>query len=69
MLGELDIYGVYVPGLLGLMLVTLLFNVVLRRALSWIGLYAIVWHRGLFDVALYVVTLGAITFLTQWVLS
>jgi len=65
MLGEFDIYGVYVPGLLGLMLVTLLLNVVLRRALAWIGIYAIVWHRGLFDVALYVVMFGAVTFLTQ----
>ncbi|MEK1887264.1 MAG: DUF1656 domain-containing protein [Phyllobacterium sp.] len=69
MLGDFDIYGVYVPGLLGTMLLTLLFAAMVRRALAWIGIYAVVWHRGLFDVALYVVLLGAITFLMQRLVS
>ncbi|MGH6862083.1 MAG: DUF1656 domain-containing protein [Phyllobacterium sp.] len=69
MLGEIDIYGVYIPGLLGLMLATLVLNLLVRRALAWSGLYAIVWHRGLFDLALYVVLLGAVSSLTQRLLS
>ncbi|MRG57561.1 DUF1656 domain-containing protein [Phyllobacterium sp. SYP-B3895] len=69
MLGDFDIYGVYMPGLLGMMFLTLLLSAIVRRALAWVGIYAWVWHRGLFDVALYVVLLGATVSLTQWLVS
>jgi hypothetical protein len=69
MTGEIDIYGVYIPGLLALMLATLVVSIVVRRALAWSGAYAFVWHRGLFDVALYVVLLGALSSFSQWLLS
>jgi hypothetical protein len=69
MTGEIDIYGVYVPGLLALMLATLLVSLVVRRALAWTGAYTFVWHRGLFDVALYIVLLGAMSSFSQWLLS
>ncbi|SDP84375.1 Protein of unknown function [Phyllobacterium sp. YR620] len=69
MLGDFDIYGVYMPGLLGMMFLTLLLSAMVRRALAWVGIYAWVWHRGLFDVALYVVLLGATVSLTQWLVS
>ena len=62
---DLDVYGVYVPWLLALMLVALILIFVLRRVLSWVGIYELVWHRGLFDVALYVVLLAILSFLTQ----
>lgn len=63
---EFDIYGVYVPRLLFLMLLTLVLSIVIRRALAWIGAYALVWHRGLFDLALYVLLLGAASSFTRW---
>lgn len=69
MSGEIDIYGVYVPGLLMLMLATLLLSLIVRRVLAWSGAYAFVWHRGLFDVALYVVLLEAVSSLSHWLLS
>lgn len=69
MTGEIDVYGVYVPGLLALMLATLLVSLLVRRALAWSGAYAFVWHRGLFDVALYVVLLEALSSLSRWLLS
>lgn len=62
---DLDIYGVYVPWLLALMLVALILIFVLRRVLSRAGVYEFVWHRGLFDFALYVVLLAFLSFLTK----
>ena len=66
---EIDIYGVYVPGLLMLMVVAFAVSVAVRRVLSWTGAYALVWHRGLFDVALYVLLFGGVSALTRWLLS
>ncbi|MFT4184018.1 MAG: DUF1656 domain-containing protein [Rhizobium sp.] len=63
---EFDLYGVYMPRLLVLMLVTLLAVIPLRRFLARIGAYALVWHRGLFDLALYVLLLGAVSSLSRW---
>ncbi len=69
MLAEIDIYGVYFPSLLVLMLVTLCLSLVVRRALGWMGAYALVWHRGLFDLAVYVLLLGGVSSLAQRFLS
>jgi len=63
---ELDIYGVYIPGLLALMFATYIVSIAVRRVLAWTGAYALVWHRGLFDLALYVLLLGAMFSLTRW---
>lgn len=69
MTNELDLYGVYVPGLLVVMLASLVVTSIVRRALAWCGVYAFVWHRGLFDIALYVVLLGAVSTLARSSLS
>jgi hypothetical protein len=69
MFAEFDIYGVYLPALLVLMLLALIASLIVRRGLAWIGFYSIVWHRGLFDLALYVVLLGGITAFSQWLSS
>jgi hypothetical protein len=63
---ELDVYGVYVPRLLILMFLALLMSIVIRRVLAWLGAYALVWHRSLFDLAVYVLLLGALSSLTRW---
>jgi Protein of unknown function (DUF1656) len=63
---EFDIYGVYVPRLLGLMLIALLLSMLIRKGLAVTGFYTLVWHRGLFDIALYVLLLGGLTSLTHW---
>ncbi|MDF2619160.1 MAG: hypothetical protein K0S00_1819 [Xanthobacteraceae bacterium] len=69
MSGEIDIYGVYIPNLLALALATLLVSLVVRRGLAYLGVYSFVWHRGLFDVALYVVLLQGMSLLSRWWLS
>jgi len=63
---EFDVYGVYVPRLLVLMVLSLLFIIVIRRILARLGAYSLVWHRGLFDLALYVLVLGAVSSFTRW---
>lgn len=60
MTGEFDLYGVFVPSLAAWMLLALLISLLLRRLLAWSGFYRLVWHRPLFDLALYVVLLGAV---------
>jgi hypothetical protein len=69
MTGELDIYGVFVPSLAAWMLVAFLVSLVLRRILAATGFYRLVWHRPLFDLALYVVLLGCVVTLGQPLIS
>lgn len=65
MIGEIELYGVYFPSLLLLMLIAFATTGVLRFVLERLGLYRIVWHRSLFNFALYVIVLGATVALTH----
>jgi hypothetical protein len=56
---EIDVYGVYVPSFLVLMVASYLVIQVLRWSFARLGLYAFVWHRALFNLGLYVIVLGA----------
>jgi hypothetical protein len=68
MIGEIDVYGVFVPPLLLWVVAALPLTAVLRRALRWLGFYRLVWHRPLFDFALLVIVLGAVAAAsTRWV--
>jgi hypothetical protein len=58
MTGEMDLYGIFLPDLLIWMLVAFAISVALRRVLDWCGAYRLIWHRPLFDLALYVVLVG-----------
>lgn len=60
MIGELDLYGVFVPSLAAWMLLAFAIALPLRRLLAASGFYRLVWHRPLFDIALYVVLLGLV---------
>ena len=60
MTGEIDLYGVYLSPLLALGVAALAVSYPLRRLLDRLGLYRWVWHRALFDVALYVLVLGGL---------
>jgi hypothetical protein len=64
MRSELDIFGIFIPGLLTCGLIAFLLNMALRRALQHVGFYRMVWHRALFDLALFVVVLGGVVWLT-----
>jgi hypothetical protein len=62
MIGEVSLYGLYVPTLLLLALAALLVSRVLGGALARLGLYRFVWHPALFDLSLFVMVLGSLSF-------
>jgi hypothetical protein len=57
---ELDLYGVFIPTLAAIAVAAFFLNSILRRILAFIGFYRLVWHRPLFDTAMYFCLLGAI---------
>ncbi|KAA0700856.1 DUF1656 domain-containing protein [Neorhizobium sp. P12A] len=61
MITDVNIYGVYIPTLAAIALVCFFLNAILRRVLAYIGFYRLVWHRPLFDTAMYFCLLGVIT--------
>ncbi|MDB5830849.1 MAG: hypothetical protein JWR14_679 [Caballeronia sp.] len=65
MIGEIDIYGVYLPAALVLMLVSYLFCLVVTRVFARVGLYRFVWHRSIFDLAIYVIVLGIVVIVSH----
>lgn len=66
MIGEVSLYGIYVPWLLLLSLLALAASRLVSHLLARIGFYRLVWHPALFDFALFVILLGAFTFLSSW---
>jgi hypothetical protein len=69
MIGEISIAGVFVPSLLIWGLIAFVLNVVLRRFLYAVGFYRLVWHRPLFDTALFVILLAVVVTLSAQVLE
>jgi len=60
-IGEFDIYGVYLPSFAVFAAIAFLLQIAIRRSLDAWGFYRWAWHRALFDLALYVILLGAVT--------
>ena len=60
MIGDLDISGIFLPTFLVLMGIAYLIFLVVHALLSRAHFYRLVWHRALFNVALYAVLLGAV---------
>jgi protein AaeX len=60
-IGEFDIYGVYLPSFAIFAAVAFLLQVTIKRVLNARGFYRWVWHRALFDLAVYVILLGVVT--------
>ncbi len=60
---ELDLYGIYVPTLAVVALGAYFANVMAQRLLARAGFYRLVWHRPLFDAAMYFCIFGAAAFL------
>ena len=60
MMGEIDLYGVFVPSLLLSVGAALPLTAGLRGLLRWSGFYRFVWHRPLFGFALLVMVVGTV---------
>jgi hypothetical protein len=59
--GEFDIYGVYFPAFAVFAAIAFVLLLAVKRLLDGHGIYRFVWHRALFDLALYVILLGVVT--------
>jgi hypothetical protein len=62
---EIDVSGVLVPSLLVWLLVAYVLYTILRPVFQRTGLYRLVWHRALFDLAVFVCVLGGIVYLSS----
>jgi protein AaeX len=51
---------VYITPILGCALLALVVWTVLRRLIDKMGLAPWIWHRGLFDAALFIIVLGGV---------
>jgi hypothetical protein len=60
MTGELNIDGVFLSSVLVSAVIALAASFVLRRVLSKVGAYRLVWHPALFDTALFVILWAAV---------
>jgi protein-S-isoprenylcysteine O-methyltransferase Ste14 len=65
MIGEVSIYGLYLPPLLLLTLAALVVARLCKLVLARTGFYRVVWHPALFDFSLFVIVLGALTYFTR----
>ncbi|HKM63202.1 MAG TPA: DUF1656 domain-containing protein [Acidisphaera sp.] len=61
MIGEIDVYSVFVPTLLVCSVAALAVLAVLRRAMTRIGAYRLLWHAPLVNLSLFVIILAAVT--------
>ncbi len=58
---EVNLSGVFLPAALLWAGIAFLLSSVISRTLSRVGFYSLVWHRALFDAALFVLFWGAIS--------
>ena len=63
MIGEINLFGVFLPPLLVWVGVALVISASLRWLLAKAGAYRFIWHRPLFDLALLVVLTGLVSYL------
>jgi hypothetical protein len=66
---EIDLFGVLMPSLLLWLVIAYAIGALLRPLLERTGLYRYVWHRALFDLALYVCLLGGVVYISSGLLS
>jgi hypothetical protein len=62
---EIDIYGVLVPSLWLWFTLAYALSAVLRRLMQRFDLDRLVWHRALFNFAVFVCVLGVVVYLSE----
>lgn len=58
---EINVGGVYVPAPLVWAVAAFVLSLFVERVLRWTGFYRLVWHRALFDLAVFLILWGAIS--------
>ena len=69
MIGDLDVSGVLLPTLLVMMPVAYLLYLPLHALLTRLNFYRLVWHRALFNVALYALLVGMVDAISRSLMS
>ena len=69
MIGDLDVSGVLLPPLLVMMTVASLLSLPLHALLTRLNFYRLVWHRALFNVALYALLVGMVDAISRSLMS
>lgn len=64
--GQLDLYGVFLPGLSALALGAYGLFRMMTSLFTRIGLYRAVWHPSLFNLALYVTLVSGLSAILNW---
>jgi hypothetical protein len=64
--GQLDLYGIFLPGLSMLALCAYGLLRMMTSLFARIGLYRAVWHPSLFNLALYIILLGGLFAVLDW---
>ncbi len=62
---EMDILGVFIPSFLIYVLLALVLKEIFCRLLLWANAYRFIYHRPLFDVAVYTGILGGLIYVFQ----
>ena len=65
--GEINLLGVFVPALLAYAAMALVLKEIACHLLLRLNAYRFVWHRPLFDTALFILLLGGIVFVAHWI--
>jgi len=58
-----------VPSLLLWLVIAYVLSALLRAQLRRLGFYRLVWHRALFDFAIFVCLLGGVVYLSRSILT
>jgi hypothetical protein len=65
MIGEVSLYGLFLPPLLLLSIAALFCTRLLKLVLARTRFYRVVWHPALFDFSLFILVLGALSYFTR----
>lgn len=66
MIGQFDLYGVFLPWFSALALCAYGLFRILTSVLARLGFYQAVWHHSLFNLALYITLLGGFSATINW---
>jgi len=66
MIGEVNVYGIYIPWGLITVLGAMAVARFISRWLAKFGFYRYVWHPALFDFAIFVIVTGVLCLLFSW---
>ena len=64
MIGEVSLFGVYIPSLLLLAVIALILTSIAARVLALLSVYRVFAYRPIVDIAVFILILGALALFT-----